>query len=274
MQYYLKNKIKNAKYLVIGAGSGLSTAAGFIYDGKKFYDNFKYMEDLYGYHDMYTASFHDFSSDEAFYGYFSKFIYLNRYETGALPLYQKLVNFLKDKNYFVITTNVDHQFQKAGINKEKLFYTQGDYGLFQCPTPCHKKTYDNKDVILKMIDNQIDHKVPSYLLPRCPICKKVMIPSLRGGSYFVEDRGWYDAKNKYIKFLNDAKDNETVFLELGVGYNTPGIIKYPFMEMTKNFKDAIYICVNKDESYIDDDIKDKSYFIKDDLNNFIDELVK
>lgn len=270
----IKRRIQEADCIVIGAGSGLSTAAGFTYDGQRFYDNFQYMHDLYGYNDMYSAGFHPFETAEDRWGFWSKYIYINRYQCGPLPLYQKLLSLVKDKDYFVLTTNVDHQFQLAGFDKNRLFYTQGDYGLFQCSTPCHYETYDNEDLILKMVFEQKDHKVRKELIPRCPHCGKEMTYNLRSDNRFVENEGFYKASKNYEDFLSSHYKKKILFLELGVGYNTPGIIKYPFWRMTYQFKNAFFISISKTNDYIPDEIKNKSLFVMDDIKTVINALVE
>ena len=270
----IKKLINEADAIVVGAGAGLSTAAGFEYGGKTFMDNFKYMYDNYGYTDMYSAGFHHFDSSEEKWGYWSKFIYLERYKDGAKPLYKKLLEILKNKNYFVITTNVDHQFQLAGFDKNRLFYTQGDYGLFQCSKPCHNKTYDNKEMILEMVEKQKDGLIPSSLIPRCPICGEEMETNLRCDDAFVEEDGWHKAAERYQNFLLKNKNKKILFLELGVGWNTPVIIKYPFIRMTYEFKDAFYVCINKGYNEIPKEIKNKSILIDDDINKIIEDIKK
>lgn len=270
----LKKLLDEADAIVIGAGAGLSTAAGMEYGGKYFLDNFPGMNKKYNYIDMYSAGFHNFKTSEEKWGYWSKFIYLQRYKDGAKELYKKLLNIVKDKNYFVITTNVDHQFQLSGFNKERLFYTQGDYGLFQCSKPCHNKTYDNKEKVLAMVESLQDDRIPSILIPKCPICGREMTTNLRCDDKFVQDEGWYKAKNNYEKFINENKDKRILFLELGVGDNTPVIIKYPFIRMTYEFKNASYICINKGYSFIPDKIKNKSIIINDDIKIIILKLLQ
>lgn len=264
----IKREVEEAEAIIIGVGAGLSTAAGFKYDGKAFLDNFYYMYEKYGYEDMYSAGFHNFKTIEEYYGYWAKFIYLNRYKEGAKPLYKNLLNLIKDKNYFVITTNVDHQFQLAGFNKERLFYTQGDYGLLQCFHACHNKTYDNKELILKMVEETKDNKIPSYLIPKCPVCGNYMIPNLRCDELFVEDEGWHKAKNRYLDFINENKNKKILFIELGVGFNTPSIIKYPFYEMNKKFKDSKLIIINKETNYFNNE-EDNVIIINEDLSKII-----
>lgn len=268
----LQQWLNEAEAIVIGGGAGLSTSAGFEYGGTTFMNHFQYMHDLYGYHDMYTAGFHTFDKPESYWAYWSKFIYLNRYNQESLPLYDKLLELIQDKNYFVITTNVDHQFQKAGFDKKRLFYTQGDYGLFQCSKPCHNKTYDNEDQIKKMIQNIKDYKIPTQLLPKCPFCHSPMVPNLRCDERFVEDEGWMEAKDRYLDFINKNKKKKILFLELGVGWNTPGIIKYPFIQMTYQFSDARYVCINKGENIIPKEIRNRSIVISEDINEILNQL--
>lgn len=268
----LKKWIDEAEAIVIGGGAGLSASAGFEYGGDNFLKHFKYMNELYGYEDMYSACFHSFKSSEEMWAYWSKFVYLNRYANGALPLYKKLFNLVKNKDYFVITTNVDHQFQKAGFDKKRLFYTQGDYGLFQCSKPCHKKTYDNYDMIIKMMNEQNEHKIPSSLIPKCPKCGAPMSMNLRSDNKFVEDDGWNEANKRYVKFLNDNDGKTILFLELGVGWNTPGIIKFPFMKMTYQMPKSHYVCINKGFNQIYDEIKDQSIILNRDILEIVDEI--
>ena len=263
----LKKLIDEAEAVVIGAGAGLSSAAGFEYGGDFFKEHFPEMHKL-GYKDMYSAGFHHFDSSEEKWAYWAKQIFYTRYQ-GVKELYKDLLDVVKDKNYFVITTNVDHQFQLAGFDKNRLFYTQGDYGLFQCSTPCHNKTYDNEDFIHKMLKETKDNKIPSYLIPKCPICGKEMTTNLRCDDKFVEDDGWHKAAKNYQNFLEDNKNKKILFLELGVGWNTPVIIKYPFIRMTHQFNNAYYACINKGDNYIPDEIKSKSLIVNEDIKKII-----
>lgn len=265
MNEFLKTKLNEAEVVVLGAGAGLSTAAGFEYGGALFQKHFPKMFER-GYRDMYSAGFHNFSSPEEKWGYFSQMVFLQRYASGAKPLYQKIISLLQGKNYFVITTNVDHQFQKAGVEKERLFYTQGDYGLFQCARACHNKTYDNEKSILQMVAERMDEKIPSSLVPKCPVCGGEMDENLRKDEFFVEDEGWHAASERYSRFLEENKGKKILFLELGVGWNTPGIIKYPFMKMTYSFPNAFYLCVNQGENYLPEEIKGKALVLNEDLN--------
>ena len=265
----IKEHIKNADVVLIGAGAGLSAAAGFEYGGNYFLENFADIHEKYGYTDMYSAGFHNFYSSEEKWGYWARFIYLQRYKEGAKPLYKRLFDIVKDKDYFVLTTNVDHQFQLAGFDKNRLFYTQGDYGLFQCSVPCHNKTYDNESAVIKMLANIKDGFIPTELIPKCPVCGKEMSMNLRSDDKFVEDEGWHKAAANYSDFIEKNKDKKLLLLELGVGWNTPAVIKYPFMRMAYQFKNARYICINKGENYIPEEIKNKSIVIDDDIATLI-----
>lgn len=263
----LINYINEYDVILIGAGAGLSTAAGFEYGGSNFLKHFKYMHDLYGYTDMYSAGFHNFSSPEEKWAFWAKNIYINRYKVGATPLYKRLYEIVKDKNFFVITTNVDHQFQLSGFPKDKLFYTQGDYGLFECRN-C-RKTFYNYDYVVNMMNDTYNHKISSKLVPKCPICKSNLELNLRCDEFFVEDEGWHEACKRYTKFLEENKNKKILFLELGVGYNTPSIIKYPFMNMTYQNKNSLYLVISKDDNYIPKEIKDRSIIVNDDINKII-----
>lgn len=269
----LNELINDADAIVIGAGAGLSASAGFEYGGRTFLKHFKYMNDKYGYTDMYSAGFHNFKSSEEKWGYWSKFIYLNRYQ-GVKKLYKDLFELIKDKNYFVITTNVDHQFQFAGFDKKRLFYMQGDYGLLQCCKPCHNQTYDNEEMVIKMIREQKNGIIPSSLVPKCPICGKEMTTNLRCDDTFVEDSGWKEASNRYLCFLKANNGKKILNLELGVGFNTPVIIKYPFWKMTLQNKNACYVCINKGQIYIPNEIKNRSLGFNADISNIINKLLE
>lgn len=266
--------IQNADAIVIGAGAGLSTSAGLLYSGKRFTDNFKEYIDRYGMQDMYSAGFYPFNTKEEKWGYWSKHIYLNRYEFPAGKVYKDLLDIVSRKEYFVITTNVDHQFYKAGFEKKRIFATQGDYGLLQCEYGCHKKLYDNEAIIYEMVQKQKDCKIPSELVPKCPVCGRNMTTNLRVDEYFVEDEEWHKSLKNYEKFIEDNKNKNIVFIELGVGMNTPGIIKYSFWRMTNNLKDAKYICINLNEANAPDEIKNKSICLDDDISKAINDLKK
>lgn len=266
-------KIESVDAILAGIGAGMSTSAGFEYSGERFERYFFDFKEKYDIKDMYEGGFYPFSSLEEYWAWWARQIYYNRYDVEIGKPYRDLLKILKDKNYFVLTTNVDHQIQKAGFDKAKLFYTQGDYGLWQCSTPCHNKTYDNEEKVRMMIEMQKDMKIPSHLVPYCPVCKKPMTMNLRIEDTFVQDEGWEQAKERYSDFLEKYKYSKIMFLELGVGSNTPGIIKYPFMQMTIQNENAMYVTINKQNSYLPKAIKDRSVQIQGDiaeiLNNFL-----
>ncbi len=268
----LKSEIENADAILIGAGAGLSTAAGFIYDGENFRKHFGDFEDKYGFHDMYSGGFYPYKTQEEFWAYWSRYIYLNRYTATENGTYKTLYDIVKDKDYFVLTTNVDHQFQKAGFDKKRLFYTQGDYGLFQCSEPCHQKTYDNENVIKQMVESQKDMRIPTELIPKCPKCGKPMTTNLRSDNKFVQDEGWYRAAERYEDFVRRHESLHILYLELGVGYNTPVIIKYPFWQMTVKNPKAVYACLNFGEAAIPNEIEKQSICINGDIKEILEEI--
>lgn len=287
----IKSVLENAEALVVGAGAGLSTSAGFTYSGERFEKYFSDFQARYGFSDMYTGGFYPYKTLEEQWAYWSRYIMINRYMNAPIPVYEKLFELVKDKNYFVITTNVDHCFQKAGFDKSRLFYTQGDYGLWQCSEPCHKKTYDNQLFVEKMVREQgfviqgdgglelpqngfegIKMTVPSELVPHCPVCGKPMSMNLRSDNTFVEDEGWNKAAGRYEDFLNKNKDDRIVYLELGVGGNTPGIIKYPFWKMTYANPKATYICINKGEAEVPGEIEKQSICVNNDIYETLTDL--
>ena len=267
----LKKAIEEADAIVIGAGAGLSTSAGFIYNGERFEKHFSDFGKKYGFKDMYSGGFYPYDTPEEMWAYWSKFIFVNRYMDVPKPVYENLLSLVKDKDYFVITTNVDHCFQKAGFEKKRLFYTQGDYGLFQCSEPCHNETYENEDMVQAMVEQQKDMKIPTELIPKCPKCGKSLTMNLRSDDKFVEDEGWHQAAERYENFLR-TRNGKILFLELGVGYNTPGIIKYPFWQMTAKNPDATYACVNCGEAVCPEDIRKQSICIDGDIGQVIEEL--
>ena len=268
----LSHALYNADALVIGAGSGLSTAAGFAYDGKRFHESFADFEAKYGFHDMYTGGFYPYLTPEEFWAYWSRYIYCNRYVDPPKPVYQDLLELVKDKDYFVITTNVDHCFQKAGFDKKRLFYTQGDYGLFQCSKPCCHETFDNEDIIRKMTEQQKDMRIPSALLPICPHCGKPLTVNLRSDDKFVEDEGWHMAAVRYANFLRTRENLHVLFLELGVGFNTPGIIKYPFWRMTAKNSKAMYACINQGDAICPNGMEARTICIDGDIGTVLKTL--
>lgn len=261
----LQTTLQTCDAVVIGAGSGLSTAAGFNYTGERFEKYFSDFAKKYGIRDMYSGGFYPFPTQEDFWAYWSRFIYINRYQDAPKPVYDDLLKLVKNKDYFVITTNVDHCFQKAGFDKKRLFYTQGDYGLFQCSEPCCQETFDNEAAIHEMVNRQKDMKIPGELIPTCPHCGKPMTTNLRCDDKFVEDDGWHQAAERYENFLRTRNEQKILFLELGVGYNTPVIIKYPFWQMTFKNPNATYVCINQGESVCPQEIERQSICIDADI---------
>lgn len=269
----LKHKIDTADAVVIGAGAGLSTAAGFTYSGERFTKYFSDFIDKYHFKDMYSGGFYPFETPEEHWAYWSRYIHINRYMETPNDTYKRLLELVKDKDYFVLTTNVDHQFQKAGFDKHRIFYTQGDYGLFQCAEPCHNATYDNEKIIRRMLAKQNNMRIPSELIPMCPKCGKPMTMNLRCDDAFVQDEGWYRASKWYSDFLHRHQGANILFLELGVGFNTPVIIKYPFWQMTAKNPNAFYACVNFGEAFCPEELKEKSICINGDIADLFYEMV-
>lgn len=265
----VKAKIKDANALLIGAGAGLSASAGFTYSGKRFEEQFPDFIEKYGFHDMYSAGFYPYKTLEEYWAYWSRYIYINRYQNAPKSVYQDLFNLVQDKDYFVLTTNVDHCFQKAGFDKQRLFYTQGDYGLWQCSKPCHKKTYDNESIVKKMVARQNNMRVPSEFIPYCPACGAPMSMNLRADDAFVEDDGWHKAAERYRDFVRSHAGQKILYLELGVGGNTPGIIKYPFWQMTAENPKAVYVCINNGEAVCPQEIERQSVCIDGDIGEVL-----
>ncbi len=268
----LKTEIDSADAVVIGSGAGLSTSAGFTYDGERFKKYFSDFEEKYGFHDMYSGGFYPYRTLEEYWAYWSRYIWINRYMDPPAPVYDDLLSIVKDKDYFVITTNVDHCFQKAGFDKERLFYTQGDYVLFQCSLPCHQQTYDNRSVIRQMIENQSNMRTPTELVPHCPRCGRPMTMNLRSDDKFVEDEGWHKAAQRYENFLRTRIGQRTLFFELGVGFNTPGIVKFSFWRMTAENPKAIYACINLGEAGAPREIASRSICIDGDIGEVLKKL--
>ena len=281
----LKKALTEADAVVIGAGAGLSTSAGFVYSGERFERYFSDFASRYRFADMYSGGFYPYGTQEEFWAYWSRYIWVNRYMDAPKPVYNDLFELIEDKDYFVITTNVDHCFQKADFDKKRLFYTQGDYGLFQCSEPCHDKTYENEETIREMVlsqgweigcDNELilpegvslKMTVPTELLPKCPVCGKPLTMNLRSDEKFVEDEGWHRAAERYENYLR-TRGGKMLFLELGVGYNTPGIIKFPFWQMTAGNPEATYACVNFGEAACPEQIGDRSVCIDGDIGNVL-----
>ncbi len=240
-----KKAIYEGDFIVIGAGAGFSAAAGIEYSGKRFTDNFQEFIKKYSMTDMYSSGFYPFKTSEEKWAYWAKHILLNRFQVGKTDLYQKLLKLVENKDYFVITTNVEHQFWINGFEDKRIFATQGDYGLLQCGEACHDKLYYNEDLVKEMVEKTVECKIPSDLIPMCPVCGAEMETNLRKDNLFVQDEKWYEANNRYADFLSKIKDNKVVFLELGVGYNTPSIIKYPFEQWTYDNENATLIRINR-----------------------------
>ena len=265
----LSDILQGADNIVIGAGAGLSTSAGFVYDGERFEKYFSDFREKYGFHDMYSGGFYPYDTLEEHWAYWSRYIWLNRYTDAPKPVYDELLELVKDRDYFVLTTNVDHCFQKAGFDKKRLFYTQGDYRLFQCSGPCCQETWDNEELIREMMREQKNMRIPSGLVPHCPHCGKPMSMNLRADDTFVQDKGWYEAADRYSRFLETRQGTKTVYLELGVGYNTPGIIKYPFWQMTYRNPKAAYACINYGDMAAPKEIADRSICIDGDIGEVL-----
>lgn len=266
----LKDKIAAADAIVIGAGAGLSTSAGFDYSGERFEKYFADFHKKYGITDMYSGGFYPFETLNEYWAWWSRHILVNRYNALVGKPYSDLLKAVSDKDYFVLTTNVDHRFQLAGFDKKRLFNTQGDYGLWQCSEPCCNETFDNENAVRTMVKEQRNMKIPDELIPRCPHCGKPMAMNLRCDNSFVQDEGWHAAAERYEEFIRRHRNLHILFLELGVGFNTPGIIKYPFMQMTAENPKAIYACINMNEAYAPGEISDRAICIDCDIGNVIE----
>lgn len=270
----LKEEIENSEYILIGAGAGLSTSAGFLYDGKRFEENFKDYIKKYGFTDMYSAGFYNFPTLEEYWAYFSLYVYINRYDIEENETYLNLYNIVKNKNYFVITTNVDGRFADSKFDKDKIFAVQGDFSLFQCSKPCRQETFYNEKYIREMIKYKKEMKIPTELIPKCPYCGRNMSMNLRAGDTFVQDKNWDKQKSKYENFLKNSDNSKILFLELGVGFNTPSIIKYNFWRMTLNNKKSVYASINLGECYSASDIEERSICIDADISKVLKKLIK
>lgn len=269
---WLRNAIETADAVLIGAGAGLSASAGMTYSGKRFERLFPDFIRAYHFPDMYSAGFYPYDTPEEHWGYWSRYIYHNRYEEHDRKPYETLLELVGHKDYFVITTNVDHQFQLSGFDKKRLFYTQGDYGLWQCSKPCCSKTWDNEAAVRRMVAEQKNRRVPSALLPHCPVCGAPMAMNLRCDNTFVQDEGWYAAHSRYEGFIRQHKNARLLLLELGVGSNTPVIIKYPFWQMTAENPRAAYACINLGEAACQQDIAKQSVCIDGDIGKVLSEV--
>lgn len=258
-------QITAADAVVVGGGAGLSAAAGFAYEGPRFEKHFADFERTYGIRDMYSGGFYPYKTLEEYWAWWSRAIWVNRYQVDAGQPYKDLLSLVAPKDYFVLTTNVDHQFQLAGFEKERLFYTQGDYGLWQCSVPCHQETYDNREAVEAMVAEQSNCRIPHHLVPLCPVCGQPMTMNLRCDETFVEDAGWHRAAARYQAFLRAHEGGRVFFLELGVGQNTPGIIKYPFWQQVAKNPRARYGCVNAGQAQAPAQIATRSLCINGDL---------
>ena len=285
----LKKEIEEADAIVIGAGAGLSTSAGLTYSGERFERYFFDFARKYGIRDMYSGGFYPFPDEETRWAWWARHIYFNRYIDATKPVYQELFSLVKDKDYFVVTTNVDHQFQKAGFDKKRLFYTQGDYGLFQSVNPAIKKTYDNEEWVMKAMeaqgfirdedgvfqlpeDGKINMRIPSELIPKCPDDGSDVAMNLRADDSFVEDEGWHRASAAYSEFLRRHEALHVLYLELGVGANTPVIIKYPFWQMILKNDKAVYACLNYGEAFCPGEIENRSICIDGDIGEVMEAI--
>ena len=265
----IKKILDDCENILIGAGAGFSTAAGYTYSGERFNKYFADFAEKYHFQDMYSGGFYPYETQGEFWAFWARNILCNRYDQPESELHKKLLEIVQDKNYFVLTTNVDHLFQNNGFDKSRLFYTQGDYGLFQCSTPCHNKTYDNEKIVREMHAHEKNFSVPEKYFPRCPKCGEIMTTNLRVDDKFVEDSGWQIASYNYKKFLSNNLDKKIIFLELGVGSNTPGIIKYPFWRFTAENPDSKYICINFGEAFAPKEILSRSILINADIKEVL-----
>lgn len=265
----LRTALERAEAVVIGAGSGLSTSAGLTYSGERFFQYFSDFHAKYGIIDMYSGGFYPYETLEEYWAWWSRHILYNRFEQPPLTVYEDLYSLVKGKDYFVLTTNVDHCFQRVGFDKGRLFYTQGDYGLLQCSRACHNKTYDNEELIRRMVEEQRGMRIPSELIPYCPICGSPMTTNLRADENFVQDDGWYEAEARYEEFLKKHRDLRVLYLELGVGGNTPIIIKYPFWRFTLQNPNATYACINAGEAICPPQLEKRAILINEDIGKVL-----
>lgn len=268
----LAERMEQADRIIIGAGAGLSTAAGLTYSGERFNRYFGDFQNKYGITDMYSGGFYPFTSLEEYWAWWSRHIYYNRYTDPPRPLYAQLWSLLRERDYFVITTNVDHCFQRAGFDPKRLFYTQGDYGLWQCAKPCSQHTYANAKQVLAMMEQQVDMRIPSELIPYCPLCQAPMTMNLRSDERFVEPPGWHRAQQRYLDFIEQSAGQSVLYLELGVGGNTPGWIKYPFWQYTADNPQASYASINLQMAVAPQSILERSILIRADIGQVLQDL--
>lgn len=261
----LRQALDDVDAVIVGAGAGMSAAAGLTYSGERFDEHFADFREAFGITDMYSGGFYPFPDVETLWAWWSRHIYFNRYDVEPGRPYLDLLKLVKDKDYFVITTNVDHQFQLAGFDKHRLFYTQGDYGLFQCSGSCSQVTYDNEGAVRAMMEQQKGMRIPSELVPTCPKCGRPMTTNLRVDGRFVEDKGWHAAATRYDEFCRRHAGMHVLYLELGVGMNTPVIIKYPFWNAVDKNPKAIYACVSLGEACAPKAVNKRSILIDGDI---------
>lgn len=289
--YRLKKEMEMVNVIIVGAGAGLSTSAGFTYSGERFRRYFFDFIDKFGIQDMYSGGFYPFPEEEIKWAWWARHIYYNRYINPPKPVYKDLFKILSNKDYFIITTNVDHQFQREGFDKSRLFYTQGDYGLFQSTNPNNKNTYDNEEWVIRAMEAQgferdskgvfcvpknreITMKIPSELIPICMDDGHKMKMNLREDLSFLEDDGWHKAAARYQEFLSKNNKNKVLYLELGVGRNTPGIIKYPFWRRVLDNENSIYACINYDDAVCPQEIQDRSICINGDIGEVLKKIME
>ena len=268
-----REALSRAGFIVIGGGAGLSEAAGLHYSGSRFEENFADFKGRYGMTDMYTAGFYPFGTQEEKWAYWSRHILLNRWAPPALPLYKALYALVRDKNYFVLTTNVDGQFEKAGFDPARIFAVQGDYGQIQCAKGCHDKLYGDETLVREMAAEQKDCRIPSRLVPKCPVCGGEMEVHVRKDGNFVQDKAWYEAADRYDKFIAGAAGKRTVFLEAGVGYNTPAIIRFPFERMVCRNDRASLIRINRDYPEPIDENRERTISFSEEMKQVISDLM-
>ena len=270
----LADWLSKAEAVVVGAGAGLSTSAGYEYGGERFRQLFPDFAEARGFADMYSAGFFPFPTSEEKWAYWSRMILCNRYEPIPRPsVFADLLALLRGRDHFVVTTNVDHCFQRSGFDKARLFYTQGDYGLWQCSEPCHARTYDNEREVRGMVARQSGMRIPAELVPRCPVCGREMATNLRADDTFVEDDGWRAAAARYADFLRRTEKARTLFLDLGSGWNTPGIFKVPFWKMTLRRPAARYACLNLEPNQIPAELGDLAVHVASDIGTALARLV-
>ena len=266
----IKKWLDDADAIIIGAGAGLSNAAGIHYSGEKFEHDFKDYIKKYDFKDLYTSSFYPFNTEEEKWAYWAKHIYYSYYERKNTKLYQALFNLVKNKDYFIITTNVDGQFLNNGFLKDKIFEVQGSYSKLQCSKPCHNKLYYNEEIVHEMLDNiDADLKIPSALVPKCPVCGENMSVNLRCDDTFVEDDNWNNMQKNYDDFLRNFANKKILLLEFGIGFNTPGIIRFPFEKMTYMHDNFHLIRFNDKYPEVPNEIKDRSISVSDSISEVI-----